>query len=88
MSNLWLIAIILSSAIILIILGVYTEWDIRRAVRKAKQDSIIKVTDSPAETDIENSLKYMVDNIGQPNSLETREGFDKAKAIVDSLRGK
>ena len=33
------------------------------------------------------ALAYMVANVGQPVSLETRDGFNKARALVGALSG-
>lgn len=33
---------------------------------------------------LEEALQHMVENIGQPVALETRDGFEKAKALLRS----
>jgi len=33
------------------------------------------------------ALEYMVANIGQPNCLETRDGFKQARSIIAKARG-
>jgi len=33
--------------------------------------------------ELEEALKFMVDNIGEPASLETRDGFSNAREVLD-----
>ncbi|GEM_PF-3747863 len=51
-----------------------------------KPEGTAQPSDTPRTVELEESLRFMVDNIGQPRSQETREGFEKAERLLSSLK--